>query len=266
MVAVREITWEEASSPDFGRETPQTAVRQAFRAAVAEVADKAKRTLPECNGRVDAAVKLVLAGDVELLDDGKARVASGYSAQATYLVADGTCECKDFEKAPSNWCKHRIATGLMKRAVGRADTLLDAASPAPGPVATTFPGTLDVVPAAGTPTPAPAPLPVATVRQLPPPLPEATASANCHVTIAGRQVQVTLRDTDETRLLARLTALLALYPVPEVSPGTPTPPTASAATGEGFCAIHQVQMRLNTKEGRSWYSHKQGDGSWCKGK
>ncbi len=42
----------------------------------------------------------------------------------TYLVADGTCECKDFPKAPSGWCKHRIAAGLMKRAVGRADALL----------------------------------------------------------------------------------------------------------------------------------------------
>ncbi len=80
MVAVSEISWEEVADPAFG-----TAARQAFRAAVAEVADKAKLTLPECNGRVDAATKLVLSGDVELLDDGKARVASGYSAQATYL-------------------------------------------------------------------------------------------------------------------------------------------------------------------------------------
>ena len=166
MVAVREITWEEASSPDFGRETQQTAARQAFRAAVAEVADKAKRTLPECNGRVDAAVKLVLAGDVELLDDGKARVASGYSAQTTYLVADGTCECKDFEKAPSNWCKHRIATGLMKRAVGRADTLWErvqphtqesilpaAAEKMASPTLLLAPGTTFLVPAANTPAP-----------------------------------------------------------------------------------------------------------------
>ena len=50
--------------------------RQAFRAAVSEIAVKAKATLPDCNGRVDSAVKLVLHGDVELLADGKAKGAS----------------------------------------------------------------------------------------------------------------------------------------------------------------------------------------------
>jgi hypothetical protein len=90
-------------------------------------------------------------------------------------------------------------------------------------------------------------------------LPEAPASANCHVTIAGRQVQVTLRDTDETSLLSRLTALLALYPVEQ----------AAASHGEpreGWCQAHQVQMPRNAKDGRSWYSHRAEDGSWCKGK
>ena len=69
---------------------------------------------------------------------------------------------------------------------------------------------------AATPTP-----PVETVAAAPLPLPEAPASVNCHITIAGRQVQVTLRDTDETRLLARLTALLAQYPLPEDLYGDP---------------------------------------------
>lgn len=144
MVAVSEISWEEVADPAFG-----TPARQAFRQAVAEVADKARATLPECNGRIDAAVKLVLAGDVELLDGGQARVASGSSAPTTYLV-NSACECKDFEKAPSHWCKHRIAAGLMKRAVGRADALLDNATTALEPVPTLAPGTIDVHPAATT--------------------------------------------------------------------------------------------------------------------
>ena len=41
--------------------------RTAWREAVAEIAEKARQTLPECNGRVEKAVTLVLAGDVELL-------------------------------------------------------------------------------------------------------------------------------------------------------------------------------------------------------
>ena len=71
MVAVKEIRWEEATAPDVEHTT-----RHAFRAAVDQVAARAKATLPECNRRVEKAVAIVLAGDVELLADGHARVAS----------------------------------------------------------------------------------------------------------------------------------------------------------------------------------------------
>ena len=33
-----------------------------------------------------------------------------------------------------------------------------------------------------------------------------------------------------------------------------------------ICPIHNVPMREWKKNGRSWYSHKLEDGSWCKGK
>jgi hypothetical protein len=222
MVAVKEITWEEASAPGFEHTT-----RQAFRAAVGEVATRAKATLPECNGRVEKAVAIVLAGDVELLADGHARVASQCQGSTVYRLVNGTCDCPDFPRAPASWCKHRIAAGIQRRAMQAVSTA--AAVPTPPAAAATHP------------------------------LPEAPASANCHVTIAGRQVQVTLRDTDETRLLARLTALLAQYPVEPAAVSQSAPP-------EGWCQIHQVQMHRNEKDGRSWYSHKAEDGSWCKGK
>src|SRR5215510_5855301 len=121
MVAVHTISWEEASAPGFEQTT-----RQAWREAVAEIAEKAKATLPECNGRVDSAVKLVLAGDVELSADGKARVASQSNGTTQYVVCNGTCECKDFPRAPSGWCKHRIAAGLYKRAQAAVQKKLSA--------------------------------------------------------------------------------------------------------------------------------------------
>ena len=55
MVAVTESSWEDISAPDFGN-----AARTAWREAVAQVADKAKATLPESSGRIDKAVQLVL--------------------------------------------------------------------------------------------------------------------------------------------------------------------------------------------------------------
>ena len=59
---------------------------------------------------------MVLNHDVELLEDGKAKVASQSSGQVVYYLVNGECSCKDYAKAPSNWCKHRIAAGLYKRA------------------------------------------------------------------------------------------------------------------------------------------------------
>ena len=80
MTIVTEYDWQS----DTWTHTGDNPARTAWRAAVAEVAKRAKATLPECNGRIDKAVALVLNGDVELLPDGKARVAS---------QSNGTCEC-----------------------------------------------------------------------------------------------------------------------------------------------------------------------------
>jgi hypothetical protein len=53
----------------------QTTARQAWREAVSAVSARAKAQLPEANGRVEKAEQLVLHGDVEIMADGKARVA-----------------------------------------------------------------------------------------------------------------------------------------------------------------------------------------------
>ena len=129
MVAVKEISWEEATAPDFEHTT-----RHAFRAAVDQVAARAKATLPECNGRVEKAVAIVLAGDVELLADGHARVASQCQGTTVYRMVNGTCDCPDFPRAPASWCKHRIAAGIQRRAMQAVQTTTAVASvPAAGP-------------------------------------------------------------------------------------------------------------------------------------
>jgi hypothetical protein len=90
--------------------------RAAWREAVQEIAEKAKAKLPECSGRVDAAVKLVLAGDVALQADGTARVASRSNGAVTYFVANGHCQCKDYPKAPHQFCSHRLSAAIARRA------------------------------------------------------------------------------------------------------------------------------------------------------
>ena len=214
----------------YGTSTAQAA-REEWAAAVHTVASKAKEVLPESHTRVDKATKIVLADGVELVDGNKAKITSQGKEGMVYHIANGMCDCEDYEyRAPSGWCKHRLAKALYLRAARMIEDTTAAMAAIPA-----------------TPVEPPAALP----------LPEAPASANVHIMIGGRQVQVTLRDVNETQLLGRLNALLAQFPVE--TPATP------AATPEGWCALHNVQMRHNQKDGRSWYSHKYQDG-WCKGK
>src|SRR6266704_2426849 len=134
MVAVKEITWEEASAPGF-----ETTTRQAWRAAVAEIASKAQEKLPECAGRVESAVKIVLADDVELQADGTAKVASQSNGSTAYHVVNGHCNCKDFAKAPHGFCKHRLSAAIARRAQELVTATLAAATPASQPTPAPLP-------------------------------------------------------------------------------------------------------------------------------
>ena len=91
---------------------------QTFRALVADVAARAKAILPQSiNGRLEGAVKLVLAHDVTPQEDGSIEVGSCTDPLKVYRLVGTTCECKDFTdgKAPEGWCRHRIAAGIAKR-------------------------------------------------------------------------------------------------------------------------------------------------------
>src|SRR5262245_26147511 len=117
-----EVSWDDALAGNF----PENPARTAWREAVAEVAEKAKAALPECNGRVEPAVKIVLAGDVELLEGGKAKVASQSNGAMKYFIVNGVCECPDAMKAPQGFCKHRLSAAIAKRAHTLAKQLLEA--------------------------------------------------------------------------------------------------------------------------------------------
>jgi hypothetical protein len=113
MAIVSEISWEDMLD---GKPLPETPARQAWRDAVAAIADKAKAKLPECSGRVDSAIKIVLAGDVALQADGTAKVVSQSNGCTAYRVVNGRCDCQDFAKAPHNLCKHRLSAAIARRA------------------------------------------------------------------------------------------------------------------------------------------------------
>src|SRR5215510_4765674 len=207
-----------------------TAARQAWRQAVAEIADKARAKLPECSGRVDSAVKIVLGGDVELLADGTAKVASQSNGTTAYHVVNGECPCKDFAKAPHQFCKHRLSAAIVRRAhelTKQRREQLDSASNGNGQAPTV-----------------PEPVPAL-------PLPEAPVSITLKATPHGHEVMVTLRGVDFASVKAQVEQASEWLKVQ-----APTqPPTQSTEQPQGWCAKHGVQMRQNHKEGRSWSSH-----------
>jgi hypothetical protein len=255
---------------------PATA-RQTYRALVADVAARAKAKLPACNGRVESATALVLAGDVFCNEDGSVEVGSCTDPLTMHRLAGSSCTCEDFQygRAPGSWCKHRLAhaiyTRVQEELARRGDPEPEVELPAdfePHPdndhegeeVERTDIDKLSTLPQ-----------PAAV------PLPEAPASVNVRVQIAGREVQWTLRDTDEARLAARLDALLARYPLPQAPQPVPqatapqlSPQQYNAAAMHrptvGFCAVHNVQMLENVKNGQRWWSHRLPEGGFCKGR
>ena len=98
MTIITSYDWESDAWTHHNGDNP---ARHAWREAVAAVAEKAKATLPEANGRVDSAVKMVLAGDVELLADGKAKVASQNNGSTAYHIVNGMCDCALHEQHDS---------------------------------------------------------------------------------------------------------------------------------------------------------------------
>jgi hypothetical protein len=248
MVAVQELSWEEVSSPDFGNPT-----RTAWRAAVADIAAKAKETLPQCTGRVDSAVKIVLAGDVELLADGTATVASQSNGGTAYHVVTGRCDCRDYEKAPHNFCKHRLGVAIARRAQELIKAQLDA--PANGQAERSA--------AEMTPEPSPTPNATAGLSEASnaistPPLPEAPVSITLKATLHGHEVLVTLRGTDFASVKVQVEAASQwLQAQGGTAPAADTPQ----------CPKHGVPLQLqHGKDGSTWYSHKTIDGRWCKGR
>jgi hypothetical protein len=247
MVAVREIPWEEASAPGFEQTT-----RHVWREAVAEVAEKARTKLPECSGRVDSAVKLVLAGDVELLADGSATVASQSSGTATYHVANGVRPCKDFSKAPHGFCKHRLGAAIARRAQELVKAQLAGATKGQ-PEASSQPPPATAAEQSPLAEPVETPQGVAVRPEAP--LPEAPVSITLKATLHGHEVLVTLRGVDFASVKAQVEDASQWL---QAQHGQTTDETPQ-------CPTHGA-MKRSTK-GKGWYCpHKLADGSWCKGK
>jgi hypothetical protein len=200
----------------------------------------ARQALPQLlHERISCAVALVKAGAVLETDTPHIWSVASASTPGKEYTVNGSCNCQDAQyRAPQGRCKHMLATMLARKTLKLMQGQDEHAQvEAPAPQERSAP---------------------ANQHAISPQHHEAPASVNCHIMLEGRQVQLTLRDTDESRLLQRLAAVLKQYPMPA------QPATQEKA--QGWCKKHNVPMKLNNgKDGHSWWSHKTPEG-WCKGK
>jgi hypothetical protein len=249
-------------------------------ALVPQIAACAQAKLPHVNGRLTKAQALVLAGAVQPspMVQGGWRVQS-QGRDTAYEVHDHSCTCPNYQyrhvSDPEMVCAHILATWLYRRAAQQVAH--HTAAHAVGSVSSVEPVTsCDSQPVTG---PVSGPVDISHLPSIwealgvprrvdtptPAPLPEAPASVNVRLVLHGRDCQITLRDSDEARLLERLEALLQRFPVEASTAPAADVPVVASVPPAGWCGVHRVQMRQNTKAGHTWFSHKMADGQWCKG-
>src|SRR5215470_986722 len=147
--------------------------------------------------------------------DGKYRIASQQDGKTVYHLVNGTCTCQDFTSGKAQDWCKHRLAGNIHR---KAMEMIKAQEP------------------------------VATHN-------EAPCSVNVQLPLGGREIQLTLRDSDEKRLLVRLAEILMQFPqeAPRVDHESPV------------CPIHKVAMPERQGKYGTFRSHKVGN-TWCTGK
>lgn len=98
-------------------------------------------------------------------------------------------------------------------------------------------------------------------------LPEAAFSLCLKGRLNGVEAQLTVRGMTYDEFARNVTAVRGLLdPATAGQPAAGEVPTLTPQPVlEGWCSIHGVQMKLQSNDRGSWYSHKLPDG-WCRGK
>jgi hypothetical protein len=107
---------------------------------------------------------------------------------------------------------------------------------------------------------------------------ESPASWNTrYITPDGFSCQLTLRSETGKDLLERANSALVFlieqgcipfygYSRDNGNSHNQDKETVDHTDNSAWCPIHEVEMRRYSKNGKSWFSHKTEDGTWCSGK
>ena len=96
---------------------------------------------------------------------------------------------------------------------------------------------------------------------------EAPASWNVRlISPEGFFCMLTLRGNGGMELLERTNAAIAYLVNHGYKPDDRKNNNHHSTGDTQICPIHKCEMRRYEKDGRSWYSHRLDNGSWCRGK
>jgi len=88
----------------------------AWVAACKKVSDLAHVRLPETmHGRIERATAIAINGGIFFEEDGHTAMVRG-SREGVWYTVNGACQCEDYERAPEQLCKHRLAVRIYIRA------------------------------------------------------------------------------------------------------------------------------------------------------
>ena len=101
--------------PTVAEQTATVTFDTTWTTAVRRVSDQAQARLPEAlHGRVQRGTALALTGGVWFEPDGHTCLVRG--SKGAWYSANGSCPCEDYQRAPEQLCKHRLARGIYLRA------------------------------------------------------------------------------------------------------------------------------------------------------
>ena len=101
---------------------------QRFRCAISQAVEAARKRFPHSSDRIERAYALVTEGKVVLHPQTKTATVTSSDGAKSYTVT-GHCDCPDAPRAPEQFCKHRLAVVILKKAVGMVHEWKEANAP-----------------------------------------------------------------------------------------------------------------------------------------
>lgn len=124
-VQISTYNWEDGTTT---YNAPAMTAAQRWQCAIAQATEAARKRFPHSADRIEKAYALVTEGKVVLHPTSKTATVQSSDGARAYTV-NGHCDCPDAPRAPEQFCKHRLAVSILKKALVLVKELAHATAP-----------------------------------------------------------------------------------------------------------------------------------------